>query len=95
MHVTLLPSAHPAADADQFLTTFVINGTLAVDAGSLGLCQSAHEQARVRHVLISHSHIDHTASLPLFVENVYRGDGECVTIHGSAGGARQHPAQHL
>ena len=55
-----------------------------VDAGSLGFYQSAQEQSRVRHVLITHTHIDHVASLPIFVENAYEGKADCVTVHGSA-----------
>jgi ribonuclease BN (tRNA processing enzyme) len=84
--VMLVPSSVSAAGAEthQFLTTFLINDTIAIDAGSLGLFGAPKEQARVRHVLISHSHIDHVGSLPLFVENVYEGQSDCVTIYGSA-----------
>src|SRR5437870_9811391 len=43
------------------------------------------EQKRVQHVLITHTHIDHVGSLPIFVENIYEsGTPESVTIHGSA-----------
>jgi ribonuclease BN (tRNA processing enzyme) len=62
----------------------VINDTLAVDAGSLGLFGTPREQARIRHILISHSHIDHIASLPVFLENAYEESSESVTVHGSA-----------
>src|SRR5262249_27723702 len=34
-------------------------------------------------VLISHSHIDHLASLPLFIENVFKPGSPRVVIHGS------------
>jgi len=69
---------------DQFLTSFVINRTLAIDAGCLGLYGSVADQSAIRHVLITHSHIDHVASLPVFVNQVYDGSGDCVTVHGSA-----------
>src|SRR5262245_2733392 len=68
----------------QFTTSAVINETIAVDAGSLGFYLSPQEQARIRHVFLSHTHIDHVASLPIFVENAYEGKADCVTIHGSA-----------
>lgn len=86
MRLTLLPSCasnHPASSW-QFLTTFVVNDTLAVDAGSLGLALPIREQARIRHVLISHTHADHIASLPIFIENVYQTAPECVVLHGGA-----------
>lgn len=85
MKVMLVPSsvARPSDDF-QFLTSFVINDVLAIDAGSIGFWGSAQDQARIKHVLISHSHIDHVASLPIFVENVFEGRRESVTIYGSA-----------
>lgn len=85
MKVTLVPSSLTPGDDvyDQFLTTYLVNDTIAVDAGSLGFFGTPHEQARIRHVLISHTHIDHIASLPVFVENAYEGRRDCVTIYGS------------
>jgi ribonuclease BN (tRNA processing enzyme) len=68
---------------DQFLTTYLINDSLAIDAGSLGLFGTANEQAAVKYILLSHSHIDHLASLPIFVENAYEAHGPCVTVYGS------------
>ncbi len=84
MKVTLLPSTvTPGAEANQFLTTFLIDDVIAVDAGSLGLLGSTEAQARVRNVFLTHSHIDHLATLPIFVENVFEVGAECPTIHGS------------
>jgi cAMP phosphodiesterase len=70
-------------DQNQFLTSFLVNDTLAIDAGSLGFFGHPTEQARIKHLLITHSHIDHIASVPIFVENAYEGKKDCVTIHGS------------
>jgi ribonuclease BN (tRNA processing enzyme) len=82
--ITLLPSSL-GTDADcslQYLTSFLINDTLAIDAGSLGFVRKPGEQARIKHVLLSHSHMDHLASLPILLENVY-GDPTVVTVHAS------------
>lgn len=85
MKVLLVPSAVATPrEPFQYSTAYLVNDTLAVDAGCIGYYGSAQEQARVRHVLISHTHIDHIASLPIFVENAYEGKPDCVTIHGSA-----------
>src|SRR5438128_104898 len=67
----------------HFLTSFRINDALAIDAGSLGLAGTVEEQSRIKHVLLTHTHMDHIASLPIFVENAYEGGDSCVTIHGS------------
>ncbi len=85
MKVTLVPSSIAAAgeEPSQYLISYLINDTLAIDAGSLGLYGTPQLQAKIRHVLLSHSHIDHTATLPIFLENAYEAKGDCVTVHGS------------
>jgi ribonuclease BN (tRNA processing enzyme) len=82
--ITLLPSALGKDDGSSlhYLTSFLIDDTLAIDAGCLGFFRTPREQARIKHVLLSHSHIDHIASLPVFLENVY-GEPSVVTVHGS------------
>jgi ribonuclease BN (tRNA processing enzyme) len=84
--LTLIPSTLPGHGTEhfQYLSTCLVNDVLALDAGCLGFYHSAPDQARVRHVLLTHTHIDHLASLPIFVENAYEARPDCVTIHGSA-----------
>lgn len=83
MKVVLLPSAFGGDAQNQYLSTYLVNDTIAIDAGSLGFWGTPEDQARVRHVLISHSHIDHLASLPTFIENVYQYHASTVTVYGS------------
>jgi len=85
VRLKLLPSAFADERGRhvQFLTTYLVNDSLAIDAGSLGFSATVAQQRRVKHVLISHSHIDHIASLPIFLENINAFSGDCVTIHGS------------
>lgn len=42
-----------------------------MDAGAVTDALSLEEQERVRAVLVTHSHMDHVASLPFLVENVF------------------------
>jgi cAMP phosphodiesterase len=81
MKVELLPSSVPASES-QFLVSFLVNDTVAVDAGSLGLLADLDRQERVRHVFITHEHLDHVATLPIFLENVYAPGPDCVEILG-------------
>jgi ribonuclease BN (tRNA processing enzyme) len=84
VRVTLVPSS-VAGDPDlQFATSVLVNAAVALDAGCLGLYGTPAEQARVKHMFLTHSHIDHVASLPILLNNTYRGDGDCVTVYGSA-----------
>lgn len=85
MKITLIPSSVDGGKDTSlhFLTSYRINDTVALDAGCLGLWGTPQEQASIKHVLLSHSHIDHIASLPIFLDNVYRLQAEPVVIHGS------------
>jgi ribonuclease BN (tRNA processing enzyme) len=84
VQVTLVPSSVDARHPQQqFLTSYLVGDTVAVDAGCLGLYGTPAEQARVKHLFLSHTHLDHLASLPAFLTNTYRGDGDCVTVYGS------------
>lgn len=52
-------------------TSFLLDGTVALDAGALTQSLTLEEQARVRSIIVTHSHLDHVASLPFLVENVF------------------------
>ena len=82
MKVELLPSCLPAGEA-QFLVTFLVNDHVAIDAGSLGLLADLERQRRVRHVFLTHEHIDHIATLPIFLENVYDPGPDSVELLAS------------
>jgi ribonuclease BN (tRNA processing enzyme) len=73
-----------SAGSHQFLTSYLINDTVAIDCGSLGFHDDLSAQMRVRHLFLSHSHMDHVASLPVLLENIYDGNADCITVHGSA-----------
>jgi ribonuclease BN (tRNA processing enzyme) len=85
VRVTLVPSsvAERGRRLRQFLSSYLINDTVAIDAGSLGLYRTARHQRRIRHLFLTHTHLDHLASLATFIDNTYTGDGNCVTLYGS------------
>jgi len=53
------------------LTTFLIDGETALDAGCLTDALPLAAQRRVRRVVLTHAHFDHIASLPLLCDNLY------------------------
>jgi ribonuclease BN (tRNA processing enzyme) len=84
MRVQMLGTATQDTARRQYVSSYLINGTVAVDAGCLGLHGTPHEQETIRHVFLTHSHLDHVASLPIFLENVWTPVGECPLIYGSS-----------
>jgi cAMP phosphodiesterase len=68
---------------DCRMTCLLINGTIALDAGSLSQALSIERQAEVCSILLTHSHMDHTSSLPFFIENVYGKGERAIDIHAS------------
>ena len=81
MKVELLPSSIPVSEK-QFLVSFLVNDEVAIDAGAVGLLADLSRQERVRHVFITHEHIDHVATLPILLENVYNPGPDCVELLG-------------
>jgi ribonuclease BN (tRNA processing enzyme) len=80
LRVALLPSAVAGDPEQQYATSYLVNGCVAVDAGSIGLWSTPAEQDRVRDVLLTHSHADHVASLPLLMENTLRSSGPPLRV---------------
>ena len=79
MRIELLPSSQPASDR-QFLVSYLVNDTVAIDAGSIGLLADLDRQQRVEHVFITHQHIDHIATLPILLENVYEPGPKSIEV---------------
>lgn len=53
------------------ITTFLIDGETALDAGALTEALPLAAQRRIRRVVLTHAHLDHIASLPFLIENLY------------------------
>ena len=84
MKVVILGSSDGDSGARQYVSSYLINDSVAIDAGCLGFHGSPEQQARVRNVFLTHSHSDHTTSLPIFIENVWTPSPDCPCIYGSA-----------
>ena len=83
MKIQLLGSSVSNPAGHQYVSSFIINKSVAIDAGSLGFHGTPQEQEKIRHIFLTHSHCDHVASLPIFVENVWTPSAECPQVYGS------------
>jgi len=54
-----------------------------LEMGSAASALSLAQQARIRHVLLSHAHLDHIKDLPFLIENVFRPGGEPLHVHAT------------
>jgi len=74
VRIQLLPSTFDSqgqATLDQRLTCFLIDECVAVDAGSIALALSNEQRNTVRDIIVTHPHMDHIASLPIFIDDLY------------------------
>ena len=53
------------------LTSFLVDDCLALDAGCLTHTLTLEKQLGIDNLLISHSHLDHTLTLPFLADNIY------------------------
>lgn len=82
MKVYIAPSSVGDSSHHQILATYIVNDVIAIDAGSLGLVSPMAVQRKVQHVFLSHCHLDHLATLPIFIDNVYVQGPDCPTVWG-------------
>ncbi|HEU5338533.1 MAG TPA: 3',5'-cyclic-nucleotide phosphodiesterase [Sulfuricaulis sp.] len=65
-------------------TSFLIGDDILIDAGT-GVCKmSIEEMLRVRHIFLTHSHLDHITGIPLMIDSVFGQTGTPVTVHARA-----------
>jgi ribonuclease BN (tRNA processing enzyme) len=84
MKVRLLPS-NVARPADvQTLTSFLVNDKVVIDGGSIGFSLAPSEQIGIRHFVVTHTHADHIASLPIMIADLYTFLVEPMVVYGVA-----------
>ncbi|MDI1241616.1 MAG: 3',5'-cyclic-nucleotide phosphodiesterase [bacterium] len=87
MKLKLFPSSFEtdgSASPRQHLTCFLVNGSVAVDAGSLAMAVTAAERSAIRDIVLTHAHLDHIAGLPLFIDDQFSELTEAVRIHATS-----------
>jgi cAMP phosphodiesterase len=65
------------------LSSYLVDDVLAVDAGALTTSLEFLAQRKVQDVLLTHGHLDHIWTLPLFLANRFGGDAVHCRIHAS------------
>ena len=84
---------HGGQLAHHRTTTFLLDGVLALDAGTLCQTLTLDEVSRIDDVLLTHSHFDHIKDVPLLADLLTGRRDKPVVIHASpacVAGAEEH-----
>lgn len=86
MRIELLPSSFDdqgVATLEQRLTCFLVDDCVAVDAGSIAIALSNEQRTKVRDIIVTHPHMDHIASLPIFIDDLYPLLRQPMRVHAT------------
>jgi ribonuclease BN (tRNA processing enzyme) len=62
---------------------FLIDGSILLDAGTIGAKLSSREQMDIKSILITHSHLDHVKGIPFLADNIIISNEDCtITLYG-------------
>jgi ribonuclease BN (tRNA processing enzyme) len=71
------------ANQEQRLTCFLIDDCVAVDAGSIAIALTNEQRSKVKDIIVTHPHMDHVASLPIFIDDLYPSLQQPMRIHAT------------
>lgn len=66
-------------------TSFLVNETILVDAGTIASALTMEEQLKIRSILLSHSHFDHIKGLFFLADNLIERFSATVNIYSTSG----------
>lgn len=80
MELRILGCSGGEAEGER-LTGLLVDGRVAIDAGSLTQALSVAEQVAVRDIFLTHSHLDHICTLPFYSKNIFGHADAPAEIH--------------
>lgn len=80
--------------ADRHTTSFLLDDWLLLDAGTGTARLTLQEMRPLQHVLLTHSHMDHIAALPLLLDTVFGTRESPLQVHAS-GAVLQTLREHI
>lgn len=86
MKIQLLPSTFDQegrATPEQRLTCYLLDDRVAFDAGSIALAITDAQRDSVRDIIVTHPHLDHIATLPIFIDDLFGFLETPIRIHAT------------
>lgn len=77
-------NAFGRSSGQQHLPCFVLDDCVAIDAGSLALSINSEQRNCLRNIVLTHSHLDHIATLPIFIDDLFTELEQPVVVHATA-----------
>ncbi len=65
-------------------TSLLVDDDILIDAGTGVGDLTLDEMAGIRHIFVTHSHLDHITGIPLLVDSIFDHIGTPITIHAQA-----------
>jgi ribonuclease BN (tRNA processing enzyme) len=62
-------------------TSFLVGEDVLIDAGSGVSDLTNEEMKKIKHIFLTHSHLDHICCIPLLVDSIFDDINEPITIH--------------
>jgi cAMP phosphodiesterase len=86
MKIQMLPSSideNGRASQRQHLLSIVVDDCVAIDAGCLAMSCNDVQRAQIRDIVLTHTHLDHIAGLPIFIDDLFASLTEPIRIHAT------------
>ncbi|HEY0077545.1 MAG TPA: 3',5'-cyclic-nucleotide phosphodiesterase [Pyrinomonadaceae bacterium] len=86
MRIQLLPSTFDGegrATPEQRLSCYLVDDSVAIDGGSIALALNDEQRASVRDIIVTHPHMDHIATLPIFIDDLFATLEEPIRIYAT------------
>lgn len=65
-------------------TSILVNDDIMIDCGTGIASLTLDEMAKIRHIFLTHSHLDHLTGIPFLVDTLFGVTEEPILVHGSA-----------
>jgi len=64
-------------------TSFLVNHSVLLDAGCVTSMPTIEEQDKIKNILITHSHLDHTGGIPILIDDTMEGRCSPMNLIGT------------